>query len=157
MSITFNAFEVLEMAERIERNGSKFYRKAAKLVPGAKLQKTLLGLAVMENGHEKTFTDMRKQLPPGQEELATFDPEDEASLYLQAMADGHVFNTRKDISLQLSDKSSVEDVLQMTIKAEKDSIVFYLGLRNFVSIEADREKIEDIIDEEHGHIVTLSR
>ena len=29
MSITFNADEVFEMAEQIERNGAKFYREAA--------------------------------------------------------------------------------------------------------------------------------
>ena len=29
MGITFNANEVFEMAEEIERNGAKFYRQAA--------------------------------------------------------------------------------------------------------------------------------
>ena len=29
MSIVFNADEILEMAEQIERNGAKFYRRAS--------------------------------------------------------------------------------------------------------------------------------
>jgi rubrerythrin len=100
---------------------------------------------------------MRKRISPKQLELVTYDPENEASLYLQAMADGHVFDVNKDISLQLSEKESVEEILKMAIQAEKDSIVFYLGLKDFVPAEAGKEKVEDIIDEERGHIVVLSR
>lgn len=157
MSITFNALEIFEMAEQIERNGAKFYRKAAGIVPDTKLQRTLLDLAAMEDRHERTFADMRRQISPKQQELVTFDPENEASLYLQAMADGHVFDVNKDISLQLSGTESVEDILKMAIQAEKDSIVFYIGLRDFVPAEAGKEKVDDIIDEERGHIVVLSR
>jgi rubrerythrin len=51
MSITFNAFEIFEIAEQIERNGVKFYRKAAKGISDQDLRQTLLELADME---EKT-------------------------------------------------------------------------------------------------------
>jgi rubrerythrin len=157
MSITFNAFEIFEMAEQIERNGAKFYRKAAKIVSDTKLQRTLLDLAAMEDRHEKILAGMKRELSPEQQAPATYDPENEASLYLQAMADGHVFDVNKDISLQLSGSESVEDILKMAIQLEKDSIIFYIGLRDFVPAEAGREKIEDIIDEERSHIVVLSR
>jgi rubrerythrin len=157
MSITFNALEIFEMAEQVERNGAKFYRKAAEIIPDTKMQQILLDLAAMEDRHERTFAEMRKQISPKQRELVTYDPENEASLYLQAMADGHVFDVNKDISLQLSEKESVEEILKMAIQAEKDSIVFYLGLKDFVPAEAGKEKVEDIIDEERGHIVVLSR
>ena len=155
MSITFNAFEIFEMAEQIERNGVKFYRKAAQGLSDRDIRQTLLDLADMEADHEKTFANMRKQISYKQRELITFDPENEVALYLQVMANGHVFDLRKDISQQLTGKETVEDILKMAIEAEKDSIVFYLGLRDFVPARAGRDKVEDIIKEEQGHIAVL--
>ncbi|MCH7559530.1 MAG: rubrerythrin, partial [Planctomycetes bacterium] len=60
MVMPFNADEVFEMAEQIERNGAKFYRAAAKKFP--ELSQVLSDLAVMEDEHEKTFAAMRAEL-----------------------------------------------------------------------------------------------
>ncbi len=49
MSITFNAFEIFEMAEQIERNGVKFYRKAAEIFTDRDISQTLLEFADMES------------------------------------------------------------------------------------------------------------
>ena len=157
MGITFNAFEIFEMAEQIERNGVKFYRKAAGLISDKNAGKILLSLADMEVEHEKIFTEMREKLTPQQRELMIFDPNNEVALYLQAMADGHVFNLKKDLAEQLTGGETVRDILKMAIAAEKDSIVFYLGLKNFVPVKAGKDKIEDIIKEEMNHIVTLRK
>jgi len=73
------------------------------------------------------------------------------------MADGHVFDLKKDPSSELTGTESVEDILKLAIEAEKDSIVFYLGLKDFVSVRAGKDKVEAIIKEEMGHIVVLSR
>jgi len=51
----FNADEIFEMAEQIERNGAKFYRRAAEQVTSPDGSELLLNLAVMEDVHEKTF------------------------------------------------------------------------------------------------------
>ena len=157
MSITFNAFEIFEIAEQIERNGVKFYRKAAESSSDSSLRKTLLDLAVMEAEHEETFANMRKQISYKQRELITFDPENEMALYLQAMASGHVFDLKKDLAQQLTGKETTADILKMAIEAEKDSIIFYLGLKDFVPAETGKEKVEDIIKEEMNHIVTLEQ
>jgi rubrerythrin len=157
MSITFNAFEIFEMAEQIERNGVKFYRRAAEVLSDAEFRQTLLDLAAMEAEHEAVFTGMRKQLREKDQAPIIFDPENEVVLYLQAMASGHVFNLKEDLSRKLSDKDSVEDILKMAIEAEKDSIVFYLGLKDFVPVRAGKDKVEAIIKEEMGHIATLNQ
>ncbi len=157
MAITFNALEIFEIAEKIERNGVKFYRKAAEIFADRDISQTLLELADMEAEHEETFADMRKQISNKQQELVTFEPENEIALYLQAIADGHVFDLKKDMSRQLTGEEGIEDVLNMAVQAEKDSIAFYTGLVKFVPAPAGKEKVEDIIEEEQGHIVTLSR
>ena len=156
MSITFNAFEIFEMAEQIERNGVKFYRKAAGGISDEDTRQALLDLADMEAEHEETFANMRKQISYKERELITFDPENEIALYLQAIANGHVFDLKKDPSQQLTGKETAEDILKMAIEAEKDSIVFYVGLKDFVPVKAGKDKVEDIIKEELGHVAELS-
>jgi len=154
MGVTFNADEVFEMAEQIERNGAKFYRAAAEKFPAA--QQILLGLAAMEDEHEKTFKDMRAQLSDQEQEPMVFDPDDEAQMYLRVVADGHVFDTKADPAEQLKGKDKLEDILQTAINMEKESIAFYAGLKECVPPRAGRDKVEAIIREEFSHIATLN-
>ncbi|MCG6946605.1 MAG: ferritin family protein [Deltaproteobacteria bacterium] len=157
MSFEFNADEILEMAEQIERNGARFYRKAAELVEDAGISTLLQDLAAWEDGHERAFATMRADLVYQEREPRVFDPEHETSMYLRAMADGHVFDAKVDPAETLTGKESAEDILRMAIGQEKDSIVFYTGLKEMISQTAGRERIEAIIKEEMGHIGFLNR
>jgi rubrerythrin len=76
---------------------------------------------------------------------------------LRVMADGHVFDVKANPVKQLATKDTPEDVLKMAIGIERDSIAFYVGLKGAVSRKAGKDKVEDIIKEEMGHIVTLSQ
>jgi len=156
MSIQFNADEVFEMAEQIERNGAKFYRKAAKGAEDAGTEKFLLELAAMEDDHEKTFASMRAALSPQERTSTVFDPEGEAGMYLQAMAGGYVFDMRVDPAELLTGQETLPEVLRTAIGLEKDSIVFYLGMKEMVPERLGKDKITGIIKEEMGHITTLS-
>ena len=151
--IRFNADEIFEMAEQIERNGAKFYRKAAETAEGTN-RDLLLRLAAMEDDHEKTFAAMRAELAEAEQRPLTFDPNDEAALYLQAMADGEVF--RADPSASLSGREPLEDILNTAIGLEKDSIVFYESMKVMVPEGAGKEKIDAIIKQEIGHILDLT-
>ncbi len=156
MSISFNAIEVFEIAERIERNGVKFFRRAAEVLSDQYLCQILLSLAEMEAEHEETFANMRKQISNKEWDLITFDPEDEMTLYLRTIADGHIFDLKKDPGEQLKDKETAEDILKYAIEAEKNSIIFYLGLKNFVPAKAGKDKVDEIIKEEMDHIAELN-
>jgi len=157
MSIHFNADEIFEMAEQIERNGAKFYRKVAGKTEEAGVEQFLLDLAAMEDEHEKTFASMRAELSAEERTPVTFDPEGEAALYLQAMADGYVFDMRADPSEMLTGQETTAEVLRTAIGLEKDSIVFYLGIKEMVPERLGKEKIDHIIKEEMGHIRDLSQ
>lgn len=156
MSISFNAIEVFEIAERIERNSVKFYRGAAEALSDQDLSVILLSLAEFEKEHEETFADMRKQISNKEWDLITFDPEDEMTLYLRTIADSHIFDLKKDPGEQLKDKETAEDILKYAIEAEKNSIIFYLGLKNFVPAKAGKDKVDEIIKEEMEHIAELN-
>jgi len=151
MRYDFNADEIFEMAEQMERNGEKFYKSAAATIDDEAHKKLLLELASMEVDHEKTFKAMRSDLKAAEKSATVFDPEGEAALYLRALVDTRVF-FEKEI-----DVSSMEKILKAAIEAEKDSIVFYLGMKNAVPDKFGKDKIEGIIKEEMGHIRLLSR
>ena len=158
MIVNLNAFEIFEIAERIERNGAMFYRKAAHMFfDNENVRKILLEIAAMEDEHERTFAKMRRQLTSESRRLMLFDTLEDIDDYLKTMADKHIFDLSEDINDKLSGHETVEDVLQMAIDAEKDSVVFYVGLKNLVSATAGRDRIDSIVAEEMKHIAMLSR
>ncbi len=157
MSTPFNADEILEMAEQIERNGARFYRRAAEGAVDARNRRLLLDLAAAEDEHEKAFASMRADLAGEKREPAVFDPDGQAALYLRAMADGHVFDVRADPVELLTGKETVEDILGMAMGMEKDSIVFYLGMKEMVPEGLGKDRIDGIIHEEMGHLALLGK
>jgi len=154
MGITLNADEIFEIAEQVERNGAKFYRAAAKKLSA--LRQVLLDLAAQEDEHRKTFQDMRAQLTSKQQQPDVFDPDGQAQMYLRAMADGHIFDIKADPAKKLSGKLKPQDILKMALGIERDSIAYYVGLKEYVPPRAGKDKIEDIIKEEMRHIAVLN-
>jgi len=150
MAYNFNADEVYEMAQQIERNGATFYRKAAESVDDPSGKELLLNFADMEDAHEKVFAELSKDLSEKDKTATTFDPEGEAALYLRALADTRVFFEKK------IDTTSMRAILKAAILAEKDSIVFYLGMKEMVPEGLGKAKIDIIIKEEMSHIKLLS-
>jgi len=150
MTYDFNADEIFEMAEQIERNGASFYRRSAESITEPSEKKLLLDLAAMEDEHEKIFADLRAGLSEKEKFTTLFDPEGETALYLRALADTRVFFKKK------IDMSSMEEILKEAILAEKDSIVFYLGMKEMVPVHLGKTKIDAIIKEEMAHIKLLS-
>ena len=151
MAYDFNADEIFERAEQLERNGAKFYRDAAAGDLKPDQREMLLDLARMEDEHLKTFQSIRGALGAAEAQSTVFDPEGESALYLKALADTRVF-FEKDI-----DTASMPDILKAAIQAEKDSIVFYLGMKEAVAADKGKARIDEIIREEMGHIRLLSR
>ncbi|MEA1901593.1 MAG: ferritin family protein, partial [Thermodesulfobacteriota bacterium] len=148
----FNADEIFEMAEQIERNGASFYSKSAELIADPAAKKLLLDIAAMEDEHEKTFADLRAGLSEKEKVTTVFDPEGEISLYLRALADTRVFFEKK-----IDNTSSIKDIFKEAILAEKDSIVFYLGMKDMVPENLGKAKIDAIIKEEMNHIKLFSK
>jgi rubrerythrin len=151
MMYDFNADDIFEMAEQMERNGAKFYRAAAESVGDQNAKAFLLKLADMEVNHEATFSQMRATLTADEKVPTVFDPEGESTRYLQALADTRVFFEKK------MDLTSMEAILKDAITAEKDSIVFYVGMRNAVPENLGRNRLDFIIKEEMEHIRLLSK
>jgi rubrerythrin len=150
----FNADEVLKIAEQIERNGIAFYGTAAERFDGD-VKRTLLRLADMERTHEQIFATMRRELPD--QGYKAIDPEGEAGRYLAAFADGQIFAPKADSSALLGPGKTQRGILETAIGLEKDSVVFYVAIKDAVPEALGEDKIDWIIQEEMAHIVLLSR
>jgi rubrerythrin len=149
MSFVFNADEIFEMALKIEQDGEKFYRDSAARIADPEAIRLLLTLADMEVDHQRIFNGMKTALSAADKKAMTFDPNNESGLYLASLAKTKVF-FEKDI-----DTSALEGIFKAALAAEKDSIAFYLGMKDLVPAGSGREKIEEIIQEEMRHVRIL--
>jgi rubrerythrin len=156
MSLTFNAEEIYETAALIERNGQEFYRKAAGFQQDEAGSKLLLALAEMEVQHEQLFLDLLKSLPDKARKPQLWDPDDELDMYLKALADSHIFNTRQSPADLLTGQESLEDILVKAIQFEKDSVLFYNGLADMTPDRSGKDKVEQLAKEEMHHVNMLS-
>ena len=151
MSYDFNVADIFEMAEQIERNGAVFYKKAAGNTTEPQAKEFFLFMSGIEAQHEKTFVKMKAQLTERESTPTVFDPENESVLYLRALADTRVFSEVKEVP------SSMKGILNMAIDAEKNSIAFYVGMRELVPDKRGKERLANIIKEEQSHIVLLCK
>ncbi|MBD3184806.1 rubrerythrin [Candidatus Poribacteria bacterium] len=160
MSIKFNADEIYEIAERIEINGEKFYTRAAELTKDSESRKLLELLANMEKKHRQIFADMHAKAVQQNETPVVdpnFDRDNLTALYLNAIADGHIFNTKEDPSKNFTGKETMEDILQTAMTVEKDSVAFYLGMKEMVPENLGKEEVEQVIKEEMSHIAYIAQ
>ena len=154
MSITFNADEIFEMAEEIERNGASFYRQAAKNTTDQATKKLLLNMANMEDEHLEIFQQMRKELTDADKKNTTYDPENQAILYLQTMADARGYEGKISPQKELTGHETTRQIIEIALNSEKESVVFYYGLKELTSTDTEK-KLDKVIIEELGHITAL--
>jgi rubrerythrin len=109
-----------------------------------------------EIDHEKIFAEMAEQLACEEHKVTLFEPVTEVADYLATLADSKVFNLSSDFSSQLTGKETVADVLKIALDKEKDSIVFYLGLRDYVPVQAGRDTVDVVLRQELEHVNVLT-
>jgi len=157
MAVRFNADEIFEIAEQMERNGAEFYRRAAEGIQAEEAKQVLMSLAAMEDEHLRTFSTMRQELTASDRIPTSFDPDGQAAQYLRAMAGGHVFDLHSDPVERLRGNETPADIYRMALGLEKDSIVFYTGIEEMVPEDLGRGRVRDIIRQEMGHVSLLSK
>jgi len=157
MTVNFTALEIFEIAQQIERNGAKFYRDAATVCADKSMQRFFLQLAEMEDNHEKIFVEMRKNLENESGDTKLFDPNNEIVYYLRAIAKSAGWEGKASPHAEFAGYEMPVKVIKRAIEAEKASIDYYLGLKEFVFSPAGRNKVDEIIKEEMSHVVALQK
>lgn len=151
MSHEFNIDTVLEIAEMIEKNGAEFYQNNAHRMRDPLCKTLLLDLAQMEREHQALYASLRVRVRDDQSLVAAFGPHDQRYWYLKALADARVFFDLK------GDPKTMTEILKRGITAEKESIIFYLGIKDLMVSEQGKEDVNKIIREEMSHLILLSK
>ena len=156
METIFNVFEVLQIAEKIEHNGAKFYLKTAERFDDPEVRDTCYKLANWKARHEKILAQRRKRFSEKTGEFGTFDPDNYVLSNPRVMAGLAVFATEPGTlkgPLRLEDRPQI---FKDAIRRAKEAIVFYDGLKDFTRDPACKETIDAIIKEETRHIRLLT-
>ena len=86
MDVELSGYEVLEIAERIERNGSRFYRKAAGLCDDPETSALFVKLAQWEARHIDIFRRMRDRVADQRWQVGKLVPDRVGLPDVQALA-----------------------------------------------------------------------
>ncbi len=150
----FNVDEILQIAEKIEINGHRFYLAAAKALE--EHRDWFTHLANEEASHQNIFDDFHQSFASNNEGYQD-DPEDLASRYLQSIADSIIFSLDQDPEDFFTGSETVEDVFKDAVRREQEAILYYTGLKNAMTDEKSKEQVELIIQEEMTHITWLKK
>ena len=157
MTTDFNADEIFQLGIQIETNGKQFYETVAKNTLDRSVKGLFSDLSKWESEHQVLFENLRKALPDSAKREILFDPQGELSLYLQAMAESHVFVKNEDIHGLASKCKTPQEALDLAIVFEKDSVVFFTTMKRVVPEYLGKEKIDLLISEEIKHIFILTQ
>ena len=143
----FNTDEVFTMAIEMERSAARFYRRAAERHNEPSNVAFLTRLAGMEDEHDRIFTTMRKKETEGPARGAdVFDPYGEGALYLDSLVEGSGAEGSRAARASLTGNESLDGILRIAVALEKQSILFYLGLKDLVIGEAGKQDVQKIIN-----------
>ena len=149
----YSGQEIVEIAVRIEENGYAFYIAAAEMIREPNDTKTLfLILAEKETMHIAVFQKLLEKYEPEDYEITTED----ASAYIQNLADGHIFG-KPDAGVNLAKNlKSPAEALEIAFKFENDSVAFYTELEKRAKTDS-RKLIRQIIEEEKEHAADIKK
>ena len=156
-TLVYNANDIFEIAKRIERNGAAFYRAAAEVMTDTQSRELMNSLAEMEVQHEAIFASMQQQLSGAELDETLYDPHDEAYAFLKGMADKYVFNPNEDAGRAVRPGAGAFDVITEALLLEYDSIVFYQAIKIMVPGKYGRPRVDEIIQQEMGHVMLLNK
>ncbi|GBE36800.1 rubrerythrin [bacterium BMS3Bbin07] len=148
----FSVREVVEQAVRTEKLGYDFYSSMAeRFKDRVELRDLFETLAKKEQIHEERFKKL-------EESVSDEEPEgwEDVSEYMRAFVESGLFlGTDKALS-RMKEIQSVQDAVEFALAFEKETLLYFLGLKKAV---ADMEKgiVDAIIDEEQSHIAWLNR
>jgi len=145
----FSAKEIIDLAIKLENNGEAAYRDAIEKVSRPGLVPLLEWMADEEVKHADWFADLKHNLETKNQN--PFAEEMSRELFNEMLGE-------KNFSLKEIDFSTIEnvnDLIEIFIEFEKDSIIFYEVLKPFVEDPVARKYLQKIIDEEKSHIEHL--
>ena len=152
MGNIFAGSEIVELGVQIEKNGRDFYKALAARSKNQKAKDVFKYLAGEEEKHIVIFQNIL-------ESVRIYEPKEaypgEYFAYMNALASDHVF-TQKDKGKEIARNiKSDTEAIDMGIGFEKDSIIFYEGMKRAVP-DKDIKMLDELIIQEQNHLRQLT-
>lgn len=148
MTYMLDVKEIMEFAVFIEEQGYEFYVDAMKKFSEPRVTELFQYLADEEFKHEKIFKHLLIQAG----EFKAGEPHDpEYQAYMREFCKAHSLANREATVARLAKASGLEEVLDMAMGFEKDSIIFFSEL-NGIYTKGNSAPVDKIIHEEMGHL-----
>ena len=152
MANVFSGSEIVELGIQIEKNGRDFYSVLTKQSKNKKASDMFKFLAGEEEKHIAVFKEILSSVQRYEPQAAY---PDEYFAYMNALAGEYVF-TKKDKGSEIAKKiNSDKEAVDMGIGFEKDSILFYVGIKEVVP-EEGYKPIDALIAQERNHLRQLT-
>jgi rubrerythrin len=146
----FTGDEIFQVSIELEHQGQAFYKLLADSTSNQEVARLCSDLADQERQHAATFEKLRaattkrdESRPMSWDELA----------FAQTLIEDRVLPDPDDAT-ETVQQQSAEGSLDMAIRFEKDSVLFYQEIVPVVA-EADRRAVELIVEEEKLHVLKL--
>jgi len=152
MASVFAGSEIVELGVQIEKNGKDFYDILVKKTKNEKAKGIFNYLASEEDSHIITFQKILGSVQKYEPKEAY--PQDYFA-HMNSLANAHIF-TKKNKGEEIAKKTKTDiEAIEIAIGFERDSILFYEGMKKVVP-ESDRNTIDALIKEEQKHLERLS-
>jgi len=151
----FNEVEAAKIAQNMEQSGLKFYEKAAAATKDPGVRQIFLDLAADEKKHLAAFEELEETLQAQRREGAGYTDEAEIGAYIDRLLQTQVFAAMGDAG-RLADQASDDyEALATGMRSERDAIVFYQEMLDFVDSKEAKKAFEWILAEERKHLRIL--
>ena len=146
----FSFREIIDMAIQLEKNAETFYRAALTEMSTKSLEPVLLCLADEERNHADWFEKLKRV---AEEAEPRVQGEELSGPVLRNLVGDQKFSLDE---VDLSKIKSQEELIELAIEHEKDTIIFYQMLQSFIDDPETVKELNEIIDEENQHIKFLT-
>ena len=154
MADLFSASELINVAIREEVTGAAYYRAVAEKAGSDELKRFALEVAEMEDRHAAQFRGLLAEVGPYRPSGEQYDGQYEE--YIAYLVEGRIFPLGEDAAEMAARQGSDLEAVEAAAEMEKNTLVLYQELRNFVP-EAQRPLLEAIINEEQQHLLMFTR
>ena len=152
MARLFRGSEIVGLGVEIEKNGAVFYNALASTAKNEKAQDAFQFLEGEEKKHIQSFQNLLDAL---EEYTPAESYPGEYQAYVKALGDDYVFAKSGAGAEQAALAKTDKEALAAALRFEKDSILLYLEMKNFVS-ERDGKVVEELLRQEREHVRQLT-
>jgi rubrerythrin len=151
MAVLFSAREIAEAAVEKEKKRRGFYAAVSELSTNEGMKELFQFLTEEEDKHVAAFAQIRDHLPQdAHSEEYTADME----AYMDSVIDDRLYASI-DSRAFVQETITAKTVFRLAIGFEKDAILYFREFLPYLT-ESDRKVVEDLIEEEKGHIRKLA-